>query len=324
MNYKAKSWVLAGLALATTGAFAQEAAYPNKSVRVLVGFSAGSELDIVARMVSQELSERLGQKFVVENRTGAGGTVAGAVVAKSPADGYTLFFNSVSHTASAALYPKLSYNPLQDFAGVSQATSAPNVLLSAPALNIKTAKGLVDLVHQRAGQINFGSAGVGSGTHIAGEMFRLGAKLKVLHVPYKGVPEVVNDTISSRVEYSFAPIGNVLPFVREKRVTALAVTTITRSPSLPDVPTVAETVIPGFDWDQWYGLFAPAKTPRAAVELLSKEMVRVLAMPEIRERLATRGSMAKSSPTPDDFDRFLKAETEKVSRVIKDGGIKLE
>lgn len=324
MNRKSKSLAFAGLILTAAGAFAQEGAYPNKPVRVLVGFSAGSELDIVARMVSHELSERLGQKFVVENRTGAGGTVAGAVAAKSPADGYTLFFNSVSHTASSALYPKLSYNPLQDFAGVSQATSAPNVLLPAPALNIRTAKELVDHVRQRAGQINYGSAGVGSGTHIAGEMFRLGAQLNVSHVPYKGVPEVVNDTVAGRIQYSFAPIGNALPFVRDKRIAALAVTTIARSPSLPEVPTVAETVIPGFDWDQWYGLFAPAKTPRAAVELLSREMVRVLAMPDIREKLATRGSLAKSSPTPEEFDRFLRVETEKVSKVIRDGGIKLE
>lgn len=324
MKYNAKSWVLAGLALATTASFAQEAGYPNKPVRVLVGFSAGSELDIVARMVSQELSEKLGQKFVVETRTGAGGTVAGAVAAKSPADGYTLFFNSVSHTASAALYPKLSYNPQQDFAGVSQATSAPNVLLPAPGLNVRSVKELLALVRQRAGQINFGSAGLGSGTHIAGEMFRLGASLKVSHVPYKGVPEVVNDTMAGRIEYSFAPIGNALPFVRDKRIAALAVTTIARSPSLPYVPTIAETVISGFDWDQWYGLFAPAKTPRAVVELLSKEMVRALAAPDIREKLAIRGSVAKSSATPDEFDRFLKVETDKVTRVIRDGGIRLE
>ena len=321
---KAKSLVLAGLVLASTGCFAQDAAYPNKPVRVLVGFTAGSELDIVARLVTNEMSAKWAQKMIVENRTGAGGTVAGAVAAKSPADGYTLFFNSVSHTASLALYPKLSYNPLQDFAGVSQATSAPNVLLPAPGLDVKSVKDLIELARQKSGQINFGSAGVGSGTHIAGEMFRLGAALNVSHVPYKGVPEVVNDTMTGRIHYSFAPIGNALPFVKDKRIAALAVTTITRSPSLPDVPTIAEAALPGFDWDQWYGLFAPAKTPRAIVEQLSKEMVRVLAMPEIRERLATRGSLAKSSPSPDEFDRFLKADTDKVSKVIKDGGIRLE
>lgn len=320
-----KNFVLAGLALMGTSCFAQGLpGYPTKPVRVLVGFTAGSELDVVARLVAHEMSQKWGQQIVVENRAGAGGTVAGAVAAKSPADGYTLFFNSVSHTASSALYPTLTYNPVQDFAGVSQATSAPNVLLTGPGMSVKSVKELIALAREKPDQINFGSAGVGSGTHIAGEMFRLGAALKVAHVPYKGVPEVLADTITGRIHYSFAPIGNVLPFVKDKRVTALAVTTLARSPSLPDVPTVAQAAgLPGFDWDQWYGLFAPAKTPRALVEQLSKEMARVLAIADIKEKLATRGSVAKSS-TPDEFDRFVRTETDKVNKVIRDGGIKLE
>ena len=321
----AKSFVFAGLALVGTACFAQGVpVYPAKPVRVLVGFTAGSELDVVARLVTHEMSEKWGHKMVVENRTGAGGTVAGAVAAQSPADGYTLFFNSVSHTASSALYPKLPYNPIQDFAGVSQATSAPNVLLVGPGMGMKTVKELLGLAREKPGQINFGSAGVGSGTHIAGEMFRLGTALQVSHVPYKGVPEVLADTVTGRIHYSFAPIGNVLPFVRDKRVVALAVTTLARSPSLPDVPTVAEAAaLPGFDWDQWYGLFAPTKTPRPIVEQLSKEMARVLAIADIKEKLATRGSVAKSS-SPAEFDRFVRTETDKVTKVIKDGGIKLE
>ena len=322
---KAKSFILAGLALAGAECFAQGApAYPAKPVRMLVGFTAGSEIDVVARLVAQEMSEKWGNKIVIENRTGAGGTVAGAVAAQAPADGYTLFFNSVSHTASSALYPKLSYNPIRDFAGVSQATSAPNVLLVGPDTGVKSAKELIALARGKSGQINFGSAGVGSGTHIAGEMFRLGTALNVNHVPYKGVPEVIADTVTARIHYSYAPIGNVLPFVKDKRVTALAVTTIARSPSLPDVPTVAEAAgLAGFDWDQWYGLFAPAKTPRPIVDQLSKEMARVLSLPDIREKLAIRGSVAKAS-SPDEFDRFVRAETDKVNKVIKDGGIKLE
>jgi tripartite-type tricarboxylate transporter receptor subunit TctC len=321
----ARSFVCAALTLAGTACFAQGSApYPAKPVRVLIGFTAGSELDVVARLVTHEMSEKWGHKMVIENRAGAGGTVAGAVAAKSPADGYTLFFNSVSHTASSALYPQLSYNPIQDFAGVSQATSAPNVLLVGTGTNVKSVKTLIELARAKPGQINFGSAGVGSGTHIAGEMLRLRLGINVSHVPYKGVPEVIADTVTDRIHYSFAPIGNVLPFVAEKRVTALAVTTLARSPSLPDVPTVAEAAgLPGFDWDQWYGLFAPAKTPRPIVEQLSKEMARVLAIPDVKEKLATRGSVAKSS-TPAEFDRFVRAETDKVTKVIKEGGIKLE
>jgi tripartite-type tricarboxylate transporter receptor subunit TctC len=322
---KTKSFVFAALALAGSGCFAQGApAYPAKPVRMLIGFTAGSELDVVARLVSHEMSEKWGHKIVIENRTGAGGTVAGAVAAKSPADGYTLYFNSVSHTASSALYPALPYNPIQDFAGVSQATSAPNVLLIGTGTSAKSLKELMALARAKPGEINFGSAGVGSGTHIAGEMLRLRAAITVSHVPYKGVPEVVADTVAGRIHYSFAPIGNVLPFVAEKRVTPLAVTTLSRSPSLPDVPTVAEAAsLPGYDWDQWYGLFAPAKTPRPIVQQLSKEMARVLAIKDIKEKLATRGSVAKAS-TPEDFDRFVRAETEKVTKVIKEGGIKLE
>jgi tripartite-type tricarboxylate transporter receptor subunit TctC len=320
---KIRTAFVAGLALLASDVHAQAANYPNKSVRVLIGFTAGSEIDVIGRLIANEMSEKWGQKIVLDNRVGAGGTVAGAIAAKANPDGYTLLFNSVSHTASLGLYPTLPYDPGKDFAAVSQATSAPNVLLAAPTQSAKTVKEMIALARQKPGQINFGSAGVGSGTHIAGEMFWLGAKIKVSHVPYKGVPEVINDTISARIEYSFAPIGNVLPFVKEKRVVALAVSTIKRSPSLPDTPTIAEAAVPGYDWDQWYGMFAPAQTPRAIVQQVSKEMARVLALPHIKERLATRGSVPKPS-TPEEFGKFVRTEIDKVSRVIREGGIKLE
>jgi len=290
---------------------------------MIVGFTPGSEIDVVARLLNQEISENWGQRVVVDNRTGAGGTVGGAIAATAAPDGYTLFFNSVSHTASQALYSKLPYDTLRDFAGVSQATSAPNVLVVAPTQGIKSVKELLALARQKSGQINFGSAGVGSGTHITGEMFRLAEQLNVSHVPYKGVPELLADTVTGRIHYSFSPIGNTLPFVKDRRLIALAVTTTVRSPSLPEVPTVAESAIPGFEWDQWYGLFAPAKTPRAIVNQLSKEMARVLALPDIRERLAFRGSVPKPS-TPEQFDMFVRAEVEKVTKAIKAGGIKIE
>lgn len=315
---------LAGLVVFSSVCSAQtDQAYPNKPIRMLVGFTAGSELDVVARMVSQGLSEKWGQKVVVDNRVGAGGTVAGAIAAKANPDGYTLFFNSVSHTASSALYPKLSYSPLKDFAGVSQATSAPNVLLMAPGVGAKSIKDLVAMAKQKPGQVTFGHAGIGSGTHIALEMLTLGAGIKVSHVPYKGVPEVIADTMTARIQYSFAPIGNALPTVRDKKVIALAVSTAARSPSLPDVPTISETAIRGYDWDQWYGMFAPVQTPRVIVNQLSQEMARILSLPEIKERLAVRGSVAKPS-TPEEFDKFVRAEIDKVTKVIVDGGIKIE
>jgi len=314
---------LAALALFSTVCAAQPQHFPNKPIRMIVGFTPGSEIDVVARLLNQEISENWGQRVVVDNRTGAGGTVGGAIAAIAAPDGYTLFFNSVSHTASQALYSKLPYDTLRDFAGVSQATSAPNVLVVAPTQGIKSVKELLALARQKSGQINFGSAGVGSGTHITGEMFRLAEQLNVSHVPYKGVPELLADTVTGRIHYSFSPIGNTLPFVKDRRLIALAVTTTVRSPSLPEVPTVAESAIPGFEWDQWYGLFAPAKTPRAIVNQLSKEMARVLALPDIRERLAFRGSVPKPS-TPEQFDMFVRAEVEKVTKAIKAGSIKIE
>ena len=322
MRYASRD-VLAALALFSTVCAAQPQHFPNKPIRMIVGFTPGSEIDVVARLLNQEISENWGQRVVVDNRTGAGGTVGGAIAATAAPDGYTLFFNSVSHTASQALYSKLPYDTLRDFAGVSQATSAPNVLVVAPTQGIKSVKELLALARQKSGQINFGSAGVGSGTHITGEMFRLAEQLNVSHVPYKGVPELLADTVTGRIHYSFSPIGNTLPFVKDRRLIALAVTTTVRSPSLPEVPTVAESAIPGFEWDQWYGLFAPAKTPRAIVNQLSKEMARVLALPDIRERLAFRGSVPKPS-TPEQFDKFVRAEVEKVTKAIRAGGIKIE
>lgn len=322
MGY-ASQGALAALALFSTVCAAQPQHFPNKPIRMIVGFTPGSEIDVVARLLNQEISENWGQRVVVDNRTGAGGTVGGAIAATAAPDGYTLFFNSVSHTASQALYSKLPYDTLRDFAGVSQATSAPNVLVVAPTQGIKSVKELLALARQKSGQINFGSAGIGSGTHITGEMFRLAEQLNVSHVPYKGVPELLADTVTGRIHYSFSPIGNTLPFVKDRRLIALAVTTTARSPSLPEVPTVAESAIPGFEWDQWYGLFAPAKTPRAIVNQLSKEMARVLALPDIRERLAFRGSVPKPS-TPEQFDKFVRAEVEKVTKAIKAGGIKIE
>jgi tripartite-type tricarboxylate transporter receptor subunit TctC len=312
-------------ALASIGAVcaAQAQQYPTKPIRMIVGFTPGSEIDVVARLVNQEISSNWGQRVVVDNRTGAGGTVGGAIAAGAAPDGYTLLFNSVSHAASQALYPKLSYDTLRDFTGVSQATSAPNVLLIAPSQGIKSQKELLAAVRQKSGQTNYGSAGVGSGTHITGEMFRLAGQLNVTHIPYKGVPEVMADTATGRIYYSFAPIGNALPFVKDRRLVALAVTTAVRVPSLPDIPTVAENGFAGFEWDQWYGLFAPAKTPRAIVNQLSKELARVLALPDIRERLAVRGSVPKPS-TPEAFDKFVHSEVARIGKAIRDGGIKLE
>jgi len=315
--------ILAAVTLGITPLAAHSQAYPTKPIRVIIGFSAGSELDVIGRLVSQKMGEGLGQQFVVENRVGAGGTLAAGFVSTSAPDGYTLLVNSVSHAGVQALYPKLPYDPLRDFAGVSQLTSAPNVLVVAPAQGIKTAAELIARARQAPGSINFGSAGVGSGTHMTLEQFRLATGIQVQHVPYKGVPEVLADTATARVHTSFAPIGNTLGMIRDGRLVPLAVSTAARSPALPDVPALAEGAVPGLDWDQWYGMFAPSKTPRPIVDQLSREVARVLALPEIKERISSRGSVPKAS-TPEEFDAFLKAEVAKVGKVIRDGNIKIE
>ena len=295
--------------------------FPARHIRMLIGYTPGSEIDVVGRMIAQEMSENWGYRVIVDNRSGAGGTVAGAIAAAATPDGYTWFFNSVSHTASLALYPRLAYHPVRDFAFVSQATSAPNVLIAAPAQGIKSTKALIALAKQKPGQMNYGHAGVGSGTHITGELFRLAADINVVHTPYKGSPELVADTVAGRIQYSFSPIGTTLGFIKEGRLAALGVTTLARSPSLPDVPTVAEAGLAGFEWDQWYGMLLPAKVPAATVDRIAAEMARVLALPQIRSGLAVRGSVPKPN-TPQQFQKMVSAEVEKVTTALK--GVKLE
>jgi tripartite-type tricarboxylate transporter receptor subunit TctC len=314
--------LLLTLAALSTPAAAQST-WPDRPVRLIVPFPAGSATDVVSRLVAQKLTSKLGQQFVVENRAGACGTLAAGQVASAAPDGYTLLVNSVSHAAVRDLYQNLPFDTVKDFAGISQLTSAPNVLLVAPSQNIRSAKELIELAKQKPGQINFGSAGVGSGTHMTLEQLRLATGIQVTHVPYKGVPEVLADTATGRVHTAFAPIGNALGMVKDGRLVPLAVSTATRSPSLPQVPTLAETVVPGLDWDQWYGMFAPAKTPREIVNQLSGEVARVLASPDIKERISNRGSVPKPS-TPEEFDAFVRAEVAKVGKVIRDGNIRIE
>ena len=310
--------------ISLSGSFCAQAqpSYPTKPIRMIVGFTPGSEIDVIGRLVAPELSDRLGQRVVIDNRSGAGGTVAGAIAATSSPDGYTLFLNSVAHAASAALYPKLPYSPSRDFTPVSQITSAPNVMIVAPAQGFKTIQELLAAIRQKPGQLNFGHAGPGSGTHISGEMFQSAAQIKVISTGYKGSPELVADTLTGRIHYSFSPIGSTIGFLKEKRLVALAVTTLVRNPLFPDVPTIAESAIPGFEWDQWYGLFAPARTPRAVVERLSMELSQVLALAGIKDKVGIRGSVTKPS-TPEEFAKYFRAQEERIGKAIREAGIKL-
>jgi tripartite-type tricarboxylate transporter receptor subunit TctC len=290
---------------------------------MVVPFSAGSQTDILARLVGQKMNEHWGQQVVVDNRPSAGGTIAAGIVATSPADGHTLMLHSVGHAINATLYTKLPFDTVKDFAGVSQVASVPNVLVVSSSLGVKSVKDLIALAKQKPGAINFGSAGIGSGTHINGEQFKVAAGVNVVHVPYKGTPEALTDTMTGRIQYFFSPLVPATPFIKEGRLVALAVSTSQRSPVLPDVPTVAEAALPGFDFDQWYGILAPRATPKPILNQLSQEVARILELPDVKKTFQTQGAVAKPS-TPEQFDAFIRTEIVKVGKVIKAAGARAD
>ena len=317
------SYIVLISALAASSVAQSQTTYPTKPVRVIVAFTAGSETDFLARIVGQKLSERWGQQVVVDNRPGAGGVLASGIVATAAGDGYTLFVHSMAHAVTPAIYSKLPYDPLRDFSPVSQIAGVPNVLVVAPSLGTRTVKDLIALARQKPGQITFGSAGIGSGMHINGEQFRLTADINVIHVPYKGGPESLTDLQGGRTHFVFSPMGLAVPLVKDKKLLALAVSTATRSPALPDVPTVAEAALPGFEFDTWYGVLAPGRTPPVIVNRVSSDVARVLSLPEVRDRLAVRGAVAKPS-SPAEFDLFVRSEIDKLARIVKAAGVQAQ
>ena len=297
--------------------------YPSRPIRVIVPFTAGSATDMLARMIGPKLTEAWGQQVVIDNRPSAGGTVAGGIVASAAPDGHTLMFTSSGFAGAAALYDKLPYDPLKDFAGVTLLAVTPLVLVVAPTLGVKSLKELIALAKQKPGQLNYGSSGIGSGTHFGGELFKLSAKINVTHVPYRGTPEVLTDTMSGRIQFFLSPVLPAMTLVRSNRLQALGVTSSQRLPMLPDVPTIAEAAIPGFEYEGWYGVFAPSRTPRAIVNKLSTEIGRALAMPDVQERITHEGAAPKSM-TPEQFDRMVRDEIVMRGKVFKAAGAKAE
>jgi tripartite-type tricarboxylate transporter receptor subunit TctC len=311
----------AGLVLAATTAQAQT--WPQKPVHIIVAFTPGSATDVMARAVSNELSERLGQPVIIENRPGAGGTIAAAQVAKALPDGYTLLVNSSGHTVNPWIYEKLPYDTAKDLMGVTLIARQPNVLVVSPDRGWKTVNDLVAEAKAHPGKMAFASAGVGSATHINGEKFKAAAGIDVLHVPYKGTPEALNDVMGKRVDYFFSPVVSALSIVRDKRLMALAVGSPQRSSVLPDVPTTEEAGYKNSAYNYWAGVLAPAGTPPAAIERLNKELVAVLALPEVKERLAKVG--ADPSPTtPKEFDELVVRELAEYRELVKAAGIKAQ
>ncbi|HYJ98424.1 MAG TPA: tripartite tricarboxylate transporter substrate binding protein [Burkholderiaceae bacterium] len=319
---KARRW-LSSTAFALLLPLAQAQDFPTKPVKIVVPFTAGSATDILARTVGQKLNEMWNQSVLIENRPGAGGTIAAGAVAKSVPDGTTLMVHSSGHAANAFIYPTLPYDTLKDFVQVVPLAGQPNVLVTSPASGYKTVADLIADAKKRPGAVNFGSAGIGSGTHFNAEKFKLAAGIDVIHVPYKGTPEAMTDTIAGRVSYFFSPISAALPQVRDGKLVALAVSSAKRSTLLPNVPTVAESGLPGFDYNLWVGVFAPAGTPTDVIDKINRSVNRVLGEADVQARMAALGAEPMSM-NPAEFDRFMRAEMDDAAKVVKAAGIKAQ
>lgn len=309
------------LALVGTTAGAQDASYPSKPVRILVPFSAGSLVDIIARMYGEKLSARLGQPVVVENRVGSGGIVASQALVGANPDGYTFQMVSSSHAINQTLYPKLPYDTAKDMSCVALVASSPTVIVVRNDLGVKTVRDFVTLAQKKPGAMNYGSGGVGTAAHLAGEYFMSQTGTKLEHIPYKGVQEAVTEILGGRIELAFPPVGIALPQVRANKVVALAVTGSERSPLLPDVPTAQEAGLPGFEYGIWYALVASSRTPKPIMERVAAEMRAVAALPEIRDKLVEQGILQKQVALGE-CDRFVDAQIKELGALVVASGAK--
>lgn len=314
---------LAFIALATTLPATAQSDWPRaQTIVIVVPFTPGSATDVTARLVGEKLATALGTPVVIQNRPGAGGTIGAAQVAKAAPDGYTLLVHSAGHLVNSAIYPNLSYDTLKDFAGVTPLATLPNVLVTAPGRFADVA----DLVRQAKaspGKLDYASAGNGSATHMNAEVFRLAAGVQAQHIPFRGTPEAMTETMSGRIDWFFAPLVSSLSLIRDGKLKALAVGTATRSPILPQVPTTVEAGVPGSSYQFWVGLFAPARTPRPIVERLQSEIAKMMTAPDVRERLAQLGA-EPFVMAPGAFDAFLSGETAKAQDIVRKAGIKFE
>jgi len=316
--------LLKPVVLAALAAFALQSpaqTYPSKPVRLIIAFTPGSSIDIVGRAVAAKLSEFWGQPVVAENRAGAGGSIGSAVVVKSAPDGYTLLANSSAHAANPSIYASLPYDTLKDFTNIAPLAGGPNVLFVGPGTGWKTFADFLAAARANPGKLNFSSAGIGSGTHFNLEKLKLMAGIDVTHVPYKGTPEAIADTIAVRVCFYFAPINAALPHLRGGRAVALAVSSGKRSSLLPEVPTIAESGVPGFDYTLWLALWGPPGMPADLVEKINKDVNRVLSSPDLADRLNNLGTLPMSM-SPEEFTRFVRSEVEDTARVLKAAGVK--
>lgn len=314
---------LAGAAVLAPLAAAAQGAYPNKPIRVIVPFAAGSTTDIIARAITDKMGQSMGQQLVVENKAGASGTIGQAQVAQAAPDGYTIMVHSSSHTVSPHTFAKLPFDTLADFAPVTPISSTPNVLVIAPSKNIKTLQELLAYGRSNPGKLNFASAGQGSATHLNAEKFKLAAKIEAQNIPFKGSAEAVTEVIAGRVDYYFSPIAPVIGQIKNGQLLALAVGSPKRAAALPDVPTTAEAGVPGSEFNFWIGMFAPAKTPKDIVDRLNAEVVKALNTPEVKERFTALGADAWTLK-PEQFDAYVRDEIKSNAALVKAAGLEVK
>jgi tripartite-type tricarboxylate transporter receptor subunit TctC len=312
--------LLAAFAASSVSVVAQT--YPTKPVRILVGFAPGGGTDIMARVIAAKLGESMKHQFIVENRPGANANLAAKLAAEAPGDGYTLLFMSVAHIMSKPVYKNLGYDIERDLTPITVVSSVPNVLCVSPALPAHTVKELITLAKSKPGELTYATSGVGSPEHFAGEMFKMMTKTNLLMVPYKGGGPIAIDLVAGHVMSAFSTMPPIIPHIRANRVRAIAVTTEMRADVLPGVPTVAETV-PGYVMSTWYGAVAPVKTPREIVQRLNQEMVKALAIPEVKEKLAALGADVVAT-TPEETTAIFKADLAKFTKVAHAANIRAE
>ena len=299
------------------------AGYPARPIHIVVGFTPGGGPDITARYIALKLSDAWKQQVLVDNRPGAGGTIAANMVAKATSDGYTLLSVSSAHAVAAAIYARLPYDMFKDLAGITETASSSYVLVAAPSLGIRSAKELIAAAKAQPGRLNFASAGVGSGTHFAGEMFKAMAGIDVVHVPFKGIPESLTETMTGRVQFFMAPIANSVNLVREGKLAGLAVSSAERDPLLPDMPTVAEAGVPGYQSILWFGLLTSSGVPRPIVAKLNREIVRILGVAEAKQRWGAVG-MTPRPTSPEGFDKLIREDSAAFARIARAANIRAE
>lgn len=297
--------------------------FPTQPIKIIVGFSPGGVPDIAARVIGQQMSENWKQPVVVENKLGAGSNIAAQFVANAPSDGYTLLSISSAFAISPAIYSTLAFDPIKDFSGVTLTATGPALVLISPNIKVNTMKELIDYAAKNPGKVTYSSAGIGSGSHFAAELIQAKTNTELLHIPTKGIPDAITEVMSGRVDFFISPYASAINLVKAGKVRAIAITSTKRFKDLPTLPTVAESGVPGYKWEFWYGLMAPAKTPKPILQKIALEVKRILELPNVKDRFDELGTTAVSS-TPEQFDKFIASEIVDFARLAKQSGIKPE